>query len=243
MAFTLTAHAVTDRGLYRERNQDALAVDGWFNQSDHGALTSMRIAIEHPTVLAVADGVGGQLAGDVASRIALMEMVSTKEQWVSHENVAACLQAINDRISVVADNANLAGMATTIAGIGISADSVIAFNIGDSRVYTCAEGRPLEQVSEDDVVRDSFGKPTHMITQCLGRRDEPPVPHITEFNLEPMRVVVCSDGIHGVIDDRTMNAACEDLGGADCARFLAETAVNRGTRDNYSLIVVDIASG
>ncbi|AEF41119.1 PP2C family protein-serine/threonine phosphatase [Hoyosella subflava] len=240
MAFTLSVHAVTDRGLFRASNQDAIVVDGWFSQTQTGTLTCIAFPLERPTLVAVADGVGGNAAGDVASRIALLELVAAHKGWTSTKAISDGLAAISTQIESIAERIGQQGMATTIAGLAFGSTSILSFNVGDSRVYrVTADG--VDQLSTDDVVPDEDGQPTHIITQCLGGSGETPQPHLAEIPLAAGRYIVCSDGIHGVLTASDIEAACHHTDGKDVAEKLIDTAIAHRTRDNYSLLVVDLA--
>lgn len=239
MAFTLNVHAITDRGLFRAANQDAIVVDGWFSQAQSGTLTELSFPLERPTLVAVADGVGGNAAGDVASRIALLEIVAAHERWTSSEAITDGLAAISSQIETIAGRIGQRGMATTIAGLVFNGSSVVSFNVGDSRVYH-ANAAGVDQLSTDDVVPDEHGQPTHIITQCLGGTGDPPEPHLRELPLATGRYLVCSDGIHGVLSAGDIAAACHHADGKVVAKKLIDTAIAHRTRDNYSLLVIDV---
>ncbi len=244
VGLTLTAHAVTDRGFFRDRNEDAIAVDSWFSQAEHGVAMTFRMPLARPTVLAVADGVGGQPGGDVASRVALMELIASKERLASAPGISGGVRSIHDRIRSVGRSTGLAGMATTVAGIAVGPGSLRVFNVGDSRVYLAGPDGALRQESSDDVVRDAFGNPTHVLSQCLGRAGQAPEANIFEPGAGTsgagLRAVLCTDGIHSVLDDQLIEQALLERSGLDCVDHLVEAAIRRGSRDNYSLIIVEL---
>lgn len=214
-------------------------VDGWFSQAQTGTLTSLTLPLERPTLLAVADGVGGNAAGDVASRVALLELVAAHERWTTSQAITDGLSAISSHIEEIAERIGMQGMATTIAGLAFWPESVVSFNVGDSRVYRSTDDG-VAQLSTDDVVPDAQGKPTHIITQCLGGPGETPEPHLLEHPLTAGRYLVCSDGIHGVLTTDDISAACHHADGKAAAKKLIDTAINHRTRDNYSLLVIDV---
>nr|WP_225443082.1 protein phosphatase 2C domain-containing protein [Lolliginicoccus lacisalsi] len=202
--------------------------------------------LARPTVLAVADGVGGQPGGDVASRVALMELIAGKDRLASASGICGGMRSIHDRIRSVGRSTGLTGMATTVAGIAVGPGSLRVFNVGDSRVYLAGPDGALRQQSLDDVVRDAFGNPTHVLTQCLGRPGQAPQPNISGPGDGPreggmgFRAVLCTDGIHSVLDEQLIERALLERSGLDCIDYLVETAIRRGSRDNYSLIIVEV---
>jgi PPM family protein phosphatase len=129
-------------------------------------------------VLAVVDGLGGHRARKLASRLAVQKIARRGAGWSGEPAVRDGLFAVDQVLAAVAANdPATAGMATTVAGIALTPAGMIAFNVGDSRVYQIVEGYP-EQLSVDDAVTVPDGAPTGCITQALGDGgSSPPRPH------------------------------------------------------------------
>jgi PPM family protein phosphatase len=234
----ITVTAFTDTGLRRNQNEDAILVGGWMCQTGVGALVTMHFSGELPFVCAVADGMGGHAAGDLASRVALGTVADSSSTWRNSDDVAKTLVQTNDRIRHVGSNPDLRGLGTTIAGVCVLGDEVVVFNVGDSRVYRIDNGF-LHQISIDDAVTDAQGRATNVVTQSLGQR-EPVSPHITVFPCEATTYLICSDGVSAVNSPASLRAAVLRADSRDCAESIIDATRANGADDNFSLILLDI---
>jgi protein phosphatase len=235
---TVTVTAFTDTGLVRSHNEDALLVAGWMCQSAAGALVTMQIDQDKPLVCAVADGMGGHAGGDLASRIALGVIADSAQSWRTSADVTAALVEANERVRSSSANPELRGMGTTIAGVCIQADEVIVFNVGDSRVYTINNGF-LQQVSVDDAVLDTGGRPTNVITQSLGQSN-PVNPHVHSSARDGATYLICSDGVSGGLSPAGLRTAALQPNSWQCATSIIDSTRANGAEDNFSLILVDV---
>ena len=237
--------ARTDVGLVREVNEDAF--------------------LAAPPVFVVADGMGGHDGGDVASRIVVEEFQRLADAGYdpAHggDEAAATLAECQRRISEYGAARVASGRARAHAGTTVVAALLVddggpqwlLVNLGDSRVYRFAGGR-LEQVSVDHSVvqelvdagtitsEDAAHHPErHVITRALGG----PEPAQADYFLLPLasaeRLLLCSDGISGMIGDdeiAAVLAAADDP--RDAADQLVERALAAGGRDNATAVVVDV---
>ena len=231
------AALATDVGRVRAHNEDA------------GLITS--------GLVAVADGMGGHAAGEVASGLAVEALREIGEsEELRPRDVLDAVQAANRTIlESVARNPEQTGMATTLAGlarvtVGGSPHWAV-FNIGDSRVYRVVDGR-LTQVSTDHsevaelvslgllTPQEALVHPArNIVTRCLGRDRLEPVdswvfpPHAGE------RFLLCTDGLTNELRDGTIGRILAD--GDDpqaIADRLVAAAVDAGGRDNVTVVVV-----
>lgn len=230
--------AFTDTGLRRKRNEDAVMVGGWVSQTHNGVLVDMRMQPGFPFVCAVCDGMGGHVGGDVASRTALSMIATMSPGWTGGDDIASSLSYVSDWLYDMGRDTELAGMGTTIAGVCLTADEVIVFNVGDSRVYSI-DGETLTQVSVDDAVLDASGRPTNIITQSLGQ-GVPIAAHLTATPLQPGSYLMCSDGVHGQMEHHDLQAATSCNDRADGAAIIIGTARTNGAADNFSFILLDV---
>lgn len=230
--------AFTDVGLRRKRNEDAVLVAGWLCQTHDGALVAMDFEPTFPFVCVVADGMGGHAGGDVASKLALTAIAELSAQWRTVQDVAATISHVNERVRGVGVEQGLEGLGTTIAGMCITADELIVFNVGDSRVYSITAGQP-QQLSHDDSVYDAAGNPTNVITQSLGQPG-PVRTHVTTLPLAPGTYLLCSDGVSGMLTDADMRAAVTPADLAECATNLIAATRSTGANDNFSFVLLDI---
>lgn len=234
----VNVRAFTDTGLRRKRNEDAVMVGGWVSQTHNGVLVDMRMQPGFPFVCAVCDGMGGHVGGDVASRTALSMIATMSPGWTGGDDIASSLSYVSDWLYDMGRDTELAGMGTTIAGVCLTADEVIVFNVGDSRVYSI-DGETLTQVSVDDAVLDASGRPTNIITQSLGQ-GVPIAAHLTATPLQPGSYLMCSDGVHGQMEHHDLQAATSCNDRADGAAIIIGTARTNGAADNFSFILLDV---
>ena len=212
----------TDIGCLRDHNEDSLVVT--------------------PPLFAVADGMGGHAAGEVASEIAVRVL---SELAPEHPDVEALGRAIEEAnravIQAAREGRGRQGMGTTIA------------QVGDSRAYLLHQGK-LQQLTRDhslmaDMIEAGQLTPeearTHpqrsVITRALGS-DAHLHPDIYEINVETGdRLLICSDGLSGMIfDDQIENTLRRVQDPQRCASQLVNEAIAAGGHDNVTVIVADV---
>jgi PPM family protein phosphatase len=205
-----------------------------------------------PHVYVVADGMGGHAAGDQASAILVEEMRRLAEGAVVAGDVSGVLEQANVRVRALADG----GAGTTVAAaIGVVHDGApywLVANLGDSRTYQLSEGR-LQQVSVDHSVvqelmdrgvLDAAGAKRHPQRHVITRAVGGPEAMEPDYWLLPVvdgdRLVLCSDGLTGEVDDEGIAAVL--LAHADpqqAADALVAGALDGGGRDNVTVLVID----
>lgn len=158
----------------------------------------------------------------------------------------------NRRVFRAAESSDdYSGMGTTVASVLVSGRRMVVGNVGDSRVYTLTDGT-LRQITRDDswaamrpAQENGSGAgalaPDPMrsvLISALGAREQTDI-HIIEEDLEQGEVfLICSDGLHGVVDDDTLRGLMSDAADLQAlARTLVETAAARGSRDNITALV------
>jgi protein phosphatase len=239
-AVTQIGHA-TDTGKKRRRNEDEYVVE--------------------PPLFAVADGMGGAQAGELAASLAAGAVRDDQLEAGSGERrVAELIQEANRRIYRRSnEDAAVSGMGTTMT-VALVEDGTVSFgHVGDSRAYLIRDGR-LEQLTEDhslvaELVRSGQLSPeeaeTHpqrsVITRALG--SDPDV-DVDTFSLEARPrdlFMICSDGLTSMVDDdvilRTIEKHRNNLQGA--AKALIKAANKGGGEDNITVVFFEIgeASG
>ncbi|MBE7187360.1 MAG: serine/threonine-protein phosphatase [Jatrophihabitans endophyticus] len=236
----MTSSALTHPGLVRSHNEDSM-------------LVTERLA-------AVADGLGGHAAGEVASRLAVDRMRELGSNRTLHPDDIIDAVADTNRLILeqVARDPEQAGMGTTLCGVALvvldGVEQCAVFNVGDSRVYRYVQG-VFDQVSIDhsevQELQDA-GQITpeaaavyprrNIITRCLGT-DPAPVPDVWTFVPSTHeRFLICSDGLSGEVDDTELERAlAEHESASDAADSLLAQALANGGRDNVTIVVVDVA--
>jgi len=235
---TLRHAAVTDTGNVRPHNEDAYYCSG--------------------TVFAVADGMGGHSAGEVASAIAVkcIEEADTAP-LAGAEAVAELVRTINAEIHDEANRDSAKrGMGTTLALAAVVAGDVPAFvvaNVGDSRTYLLRDGS-LRQISTDhsyvqELVDEgalTLGEARHhplrnIVTRALGIDAAVEVDTWTIPAVQGDRLMLCSDGLVDEVDDDDIldilsTASAPD----DAAGRLVAAAKFAGGKDNITVVVIDV---
>lgn len=225
----------THKGMVREVNQDS------HFPSDDGETTQ-------EVTLIVADGMGGHVAGEVASRLAVNAAASS--DLSPADRVAAGNRAIREEVG---RQPNLEGMGTTMTMVDLHSNATAHFaHVGDSRAYLLRDGE-LSQVTEDHTVIAEYvaaGKLTpeeaadhpqrHMITRCLGLTRFVDVDELV-IDVEPGdRILLCSDGLSSMIDDDEIKVGLGEKSPNASAWKLVEMANEAGGQDNITVIVADV---
>ena len=241
-ALRVRSGAATHVGRVRDHNEDAVLARGM--------------------VFAVADGMGGHAAGEVASRIVVDALDALVEQPpTSPDDVADLLRDANRRIlDSQADRPEQRGMGTTVAGLTVvdagGREHWVVFNIGDSRVYRLADNRMSLVTRDHSEVRelmdagliDANEAARHplrnVITRSLGS-DPAPSPDVWVLPPTPgERFVICSDGLSNELDDREIMLVARKYADPQIAADqLVAAAVRAGGRDNVSVVVVAVDAG
>jgi protein phosphatase len=221
----IRAGAATDVGKVRRRNEDSALVGN--------------------SVYAVADGMGGHAAGDVASDLAVAALRRLDElpDRGPHDVRDEIIRANDDILAAAVADPALGGMGTTATGLSLARvdgeECWVVFNVGDSRVYRFARGE-LEQLTVDHVAPEAITHRRGVITRALGT-DPGPRPDLWVRRASPGdRYLVCSDGLSLELTDQeiaTVLDGCPDP--QQAAEDLVRRAVVAGGRDNVTVVVVD----
>ena len=215
-----------------------------------------------PQLIAVADGMGGHAAGEVASRIAVQvlhslvpTLVSTEIDQDSVEDLLMhSLHSIDSEISVVTDEEiEKRGMGTTLTALLIRDKYISLLHVGDSRCYRL-RGNTLEQLSNDHTViqelldqgaisqAEAAEHPQRsMLTQALrGDGDVTPVLQMYEVK-KGDRYLLCSDGLSGVLTDKEIKVGLKKSDKDEAVKFLIDATYVNGAPDNVTVLIADIS--
>ena len=237
---TVQSGYASDVGRLRQVNQDSLLATKEF--------------------FAVADGMGGHAAGEVASRLAVARLrrLAGRSQFNPDDVRAELITANEDILASAEQHPEHRGMGTTVAGLGVvriaGADHWVVFNVGDSRVYRLVGGAMVqvtvdhtevaEMVAAGELAADDaqWHPRRHIVTRALGS-DPAPEPDVWVFPpTSGERFLVCSDGL--LLELREPEII-ELLSTEPVPQRAADELVRRakayGGRDDVSVIVVDYA--
>lgn len=223
------------KGRLRDNNEDTVFPDS-SGESDGGA------------VLIVADGMGGHVAGEVASRLAVNTAASTEKDAVAR--VKAANKAIREE---VAREPGLEGMGTTMTLVSLEeGGSARLAHVGDSRAYLLRSGE-LRQLTEDHTVAaeyvaqgqispdDAAAHPQrHMLTRTLGLTPGIQVDEVSIDLESGDRLLLCSDGLTEMIPDGRIAEILGEGSPDEAVWELVESANEEGGVDNITVIVVEV---
>ncbi|GGV42492.1 hypothetical protein GCM10010277_31850 [Streptomyces longisporoflavus] len=244
-----TVTALSHPGLVRDQNEDSLAVGPWTlcGTTSENPQT-LGFPLGNPLVVAVADGIGGQPGGEVASGLVARRLASLGPLLDSEQAVRDALNACNHAVYDAAEHdPELATMGTTVAGVVVLGSELIVFNVGDSRVLDVSRpGAPgtLRQVSVDDSPPPAPGRrTTSIVTQALGGalRFSAVTPHVSTVPLVGgERFLVCTDGLTDPVPEETLDELLTAHDGGRAVFELWRAAIDAGGPDNITLALITV---
>ena len=235
--------AATDVGRVRTENEDAFVTE--------------------PMIFAVADGMGGHQAGEVASAIAATTLRDRLSEGASSVDVAeaAVVEANAAIFQAAHHNLDQRGMGTTITAIVVLADQgsgarLAVLNVGDSRTYVLRNGRLRRVTLDHSYVQElvSTGHITeaearnhprrNIVTRALGIEPNVRVDKFVLPFVRGDRFVLCSDGLVDEVDDQEIAAVLAIHASPQAAaEGLVAAANHNGGRDNITVVVIDSLEG
>ncbi|MFO1412904.1 MAG: PP2C family serine/threonine-protein phosphatase [Burkholderiales bacterium] len=245
---SLEVTALTDVGNVRQYNEDSLAVD-----ADRG-------------IVAVADGMGGHRAGEVASRMAadllLAGLARAADRFHPHARasgpaaaVVECIKRANRTIFEAGRaDPRYRGMGTTVAAAVFYDDEATLAHVGDSRIYRVRNGELTLLTRDDSLLRDQVdlgvisaeeARHSHnrsLVTRAVGVF-ESVTPHVQQESAQPGDIyLVCSDGLNDLVEDTDIELIVSGLAAnlPLAAQVLVQAAKDNGGLDNVSVILVRV---
>jgi len=237
VSITIAWAAVTDTGHRRLANEDSF--------------------VAKSPLFAVADGMGGHSAGDLASAAVVERLAEIVDaDFLAPRTIERALERATADISTIAGDSEL-GVGTTVTGAAMTLQDDEAyfavFNIGDSRVYAFERNELVQVTVDHSVVQElvesgaltrdeaEHHPDSNIITRAVGFNAKP----FADFWMVPMRtglrLLVCSDGLtKEVTDDRLRLHLAAALTPEETAAALVDAALAAGGRDNVTAIVVDV---
>lgn len=237
MSLSLRFAAGSHRGMIREGNEDS--------------------GYAGPRLLAIADGMGGQAAGEVASSEVISTLVTLDDDVPGSDiltSLGAAVQRANDQLrSMVEEDPQLEGMGTTLTALLWTGQRLGLVHVGDSRAYLLRDG-VLTQITQDhtwvqrlvDEGRITEEEATthpqrSLLMRALGSGDhvEPDL-SIREVRAGD-RYLICSDGLSGVVSHQTMEETLASYQGPqETVQELIQLALRGGGPDNITVIIADV---
>ena len=200
-------------------------------------------------LVAVADGMGGHAAGEVASALALETLVSALEDG---EELDAAVRLANARVFEKAKEPGKNGMGTTLVAALVDDGEYLVANVGDSRGYlVSADG--IRQITDDhsfvaEAVKSGQSLEQAMatpwrdaLTRSIGTEGQVDVDVFGPFPVrDHTALVICSDGLYKTLSDEDVHQIFVQAGTPDAgARTLVAEALDRGSDDNISVVIAE----
>lgn len=252
MALSLNIGKCTLLGNYRENNEDSIDVK----------------AFPDMTVCLVADGMGGQAAGEVASKRAIEIVPRELKKYLSGavgndetKTIVrrSVVQANEEIMAMAALDRELKNMGTTIVVTVWRKGSSVVYvaGMGDSRVYLL-RGKKIEQLTVDHSIAQALVEAktisaaeakTHryrnVLWKYLGSQEVGEGPEVKAVPIQAGdRVLLCTDGLSGVVtDEQLLDFMAQKPDVQECADGLCQFALDSGSRDNISCIVLEVVEG
>src|SRR5262249_22361535 len=249
MSLALTIGKATNLGNYRENNEDAIDVK----------------LFPDLTVAIVADGMGGQAAGEIASKKAVdiipREIRKALTAAVNIEATKvlirrAIVQANEEILAMGQLDKDMKNMGTTVVmAVWRRAGELLIAGVGDSRAYL-VRGKKINQLTVDHSLAQALveaktisaaeakeHKFRNVLWKYLGSKEVGEGPEVSALPLQVSdRFLLCTDGLHGVVpDDKLLQFMSDKEDPQQCADGLVQLALESGSRDNVSCIVIDVA--
>jgi serine/threonine protein phosphatase PrpC len=235
MTLVLRYAARSDRGLVRSNNQDSVYAG--------------------PRLLALADGMGGHAAGEVASKVVIAALAPLDDDEPGDDLLGQLREATlagNGAISeLVASDPDLDGMGTTLTAVLFSGNRIGLVHVGDSRAYLRRNGQ-FTQITRDDTFVQSLideGRITEdeannhpqrsLLLRALTGHEVEPGLTVREARAGD-RYLLCSDGLSGVVSHETLAEAILIPDPQACADRMIELALKGGGPDNVTVIIADV---
>jgi PPM family protein phosphatase len=236
MTLALKYAARSDRGLHRSNNEDSVYAG--------------------PHLLAIADGMGGHAAGEVASKVVIAALAPLDENVPGDDLLGKLHEAVvegNQTIAELVDqDPDLEGMGTTLTAILFGGGRLGLVNIGDSRTYLTRDGQ-FTQITRDDSFVQSLldeGRITPeealvhpqrslVLRALVGHESIEPTLQIREVRTGD-RYLLCSDGLSDVVGFEKLAETMQLADRQQCADKMIELALQGGGPDNVTVIVADV---
>lgn len=266
----LNIYGKSDVGLAREHNEDAFLI-GSIVENKEDIYTEICLESsfikKYGFLTAVADGMGGHAAGEIASGLALnylsKSFLSSQNALLQNEEIIKALKdsiiaAHNAILNMSKTNPDYSGMGTTLVGTCFTGNKLYVYNVGDSRLYRFRNGG-LRQLTKDHSLVQTLidtGQITHeesrshsqknVITNSLGGGDNKCTPDIAD-NLtyfEGDIFLLCSDGLSDMLDEEaTEEILVKDISIKEKVISLINLANEKGGKDNITVVLIFIEGG
>ncbi len=248
----LNIESISNVGIVRKNNEDYIFDGARFIRDDEHFYNLTLDLSNTKLFFAIADGMGGHNAGELASEILLTELyVAVKEIFkystiLSENEIRVFFDSEVKKIHNLLieegyKNPNAFGMGSTLIAFVIYYGNFYMINVGDSRLYRLRDGF-LKQFSKDHSYNTMFGdsrSTTHLIYNAVGGGDRvfTDFTNLTSKIEEDDTILLCSDGLTDMLDDEIIEEILNDDGSV---KDLVNSAIQAGGEDNVSIIKIKL---
>lgn len=237
MSLGVRVAAASHVGMVREANQDRSVIVG--------------------DLIAVADGMGGHLGGEMAAELAVAQLAKA-EGTVNADTLFELIKAANLSVVEKAESPELSGMGTTLVAATFNAEagSVLLANVGDSRAYLYSVGTFRQLTNDHSLVNELVreGRITedearthpqrNIVTRALGMSQDLAIDQFEIRVYGGDKLLLCSDGLTNEVDDPAISAILSRFDDpSDAAETLVEKALEAGGRDNVTVALMYVDGG
>lgn len=239
MPLTLRYAAHSEIGLVRKNNQDS--------------------GYASPTLMVVADGMGGAAAGDLASTVVIRQLQQVDGSYSGEEMLEVFAGAIIKASDTIADliesDPALEGMGSTVCGAFFDGSRLGIANIGDSRGYLFRDGDLVRLTRDHSWVQtlvdegritenEALVHPHRSLILRVVNGNPKHEPDLMLHDVQPGdRYLFCSDGLCGLVDDPVIASKLAITDRDEALAALTQTALEHGGLDNITIVVADVVSG
>jgi protein phosphatase len=216
-------------------------------------------AFASPRLAAVADGVGGAAAGEIASRLAIQKMIALDQRRLAHPLERELSDSVADANAVIAFatfyDPGYAGMGTTLTAVALSNEGdYLLVNIGDSRTYLLRDQQLRRLTRDDSLVQELIdqGALTESDARAHPQRSvvlealdgvERPLPALRRIEAQVGdRLLLCSDGVTDYLSDAVVAELLKISDATAALRQLIDSALAHGSGDNITAVIADVVT-
>lgn len=254
MKWTVNYAARSHLGLLRENNEDNLLADGVLLPPSLGSRAfSLDGTASVPAVFAVCDGMGGEAAGEIASRLTAEAFALNRNALLTaapsdlEDVVQSCVRQAHGTVGTSVPAGRRSG--STLALAVLTRQGVRCFNSGDSRIFCSRRGRFWQVTHDHNVWADqlragtplpAYAEPDYRLTRCVGIGHPQPAESYPPIS-GSCRLLLCSDGLTDMVSSSEISAVMQEADSpAAAADRLLHAALQNGGQDNVTILAVDI---
>jgi protein phosphatase len=254
---------LSEVGLVRESNEDSCLVVDLDSGEELGFEHPQRVCGSRGPLLIVCDGMGGSVAGEIASKVAsqaianrMRESAETSEREILARHLRAAVRQANQEVAAAAAaDKSRKGMGTTASVAAIVGNTAVFAQVGDSRAYVLRDEK-IAQITRDQSVvsalvhsgrltkeRAPYSMQRGRVLQALGTNEDVEVSLSIAELCEGDKILLCSDGLHEFVKDERIAEVCRESSIEEAVTTLIADANQAGGSDNITVLLAEVRGG